>query len=327
MTLALRLNAIGQAPQLERVSLKEPAKGEARIKVAACGLNFADLLQIEGRYQERPALPYTLGMEMAGTVESLGPETDGPAPGTRVAVFAGSGGLAEAANVPVARLMPLPPDMSFAEAAGFQIAYGTSHLALTRRAALAPGETLVVTGAAGGVGLTAVEIGKTLGARVIAVARGADRLAVAKAAGADILIDSETADLKADLRALGGADVVYETIGGDLFAATLGALKPEGRMLTIGFAGGQVPPIAANHLLVKNISVIGLYWGGYLTFAPELLVGSLQTLLGWYSEGKLRPHISHLVPLADVDQALAMLRERKSTGKVVVTCERAGGTL
>ena len=172
--------------------------------------------------------------------------------------------------------------MSFETAAAFPIAYGTSHLALTRRANLQPGETLVVTGAAGGVGLTAVEIGKKLGARVIAVARGADKLSAAKNAGADHLIDSDSADLKAELRALGGADVVYETIGGEQFTAALGAMRPEGRILAIGFAGGSVPQIPTNHLLVKNVSVIGFLWGGYLKFQPQALTDSLSKLVVWF---------------------------------------------
>jgi NADPH:quinone reductase len=156
---------------------------------------------------------------------------------------------------------------------------------------------------------------------VIAVARGADRLAVAGAAGADHLVDSDGADLKAALRGLGGADVVYETIGGDSFTACLGATRPEGRILTIGFAGGAVPQIPANHLLVKNVSVIGFYWGGYLNFRPEALTDGLATLLDWYGQGRLRPHVSHVLPLARADEGLTLLRERKATGKVVVRCD------
>ena len=323
---AFQISVIGQPPGLADLSLPPPAAGEVRVRITACGLNFADLLMMEGQYQERPEPPFTLGMEVSGTVEALGPGVTGPLPGTRVAVFAGQGGLAGAGNFPAARCLPLPDAMPFEDAAAFQIAYGTSHLALDHRARLQPGETLLVTGAAGGVGLTAVEIGHQMGARVIAVARGADRLAAAQAAGADHLIDSTTlgaGELKAQLKALGGVDVAYETVGGDLFAAAFGAMRPEGRLLTIGFAGGDVPQIPANHLLVKNIAVIGLYWGGYLRFRPEVLTGSLRTLLDWYDKGRLKPHVSHSFPLSRAADALDLLRSRRATGKIVVRCDQA----
>ncbi len=309
---------------MAEVFLPAPGPGEVRVRIIACGLNFADLLMAEGRYQERPKPPFTLGMEVAGIVEAPGEGVAHLPPGMRVAVFAGQGGLAEAGNFPADRCLPLPDGMSFEAGAAFQIAYGTSHLALDRRAALRPGETLLVTGAAGGVGLTAVELGRQMGARVIAVARGADRLAVARAAGAEVGIDStgqSADDLKAQLKALGGVDVAYETIGGEIFTAALGAMRPEGRLLIIGFAGGEVPKVPANHLLVKNVSVIGLYWGGYLSFRPEALTGSLATLLDWYGAGRIRPHVSHVLPLGQAAQALALLKDRRSTGKVVVRCD------
>ena len=315
---AFQLVAQGDAPTLTDLSPPVPGAGEVRVAVAACGLNFADLLMIEGRYQERPPLPMTLGMELAGRIDALGPGVDGPPLGTRVAVFAGKGGLADFAVVPAARCLALPEAMDFATAAAFQIAYGTSHLALTHRARLCPGETLLVLGAAGGVGLTAVEIGKRLGARVIASARGADRLAVARAAGADHLIDSDAPDLREALKALGGVDVVFDAVGGPAFLQALRATRPEGRLLTIGFAGGEVPQIPANLLLVKNLTVIGLYWGGYLNFAPDVLNQSLATLLEWHSQGWLAPHISHRMPLSRATEALDLLRSRKTTGKVVV---------
>lgn len=296
-----------------------PAAGEARIAIAACGLNFADLLMQDGRYQERPPLPFIPGLEIAGTVIDLGPGTQGPPPGTRVAVVAGWGGLAETGCFAVSNLVTLPANMSFTDAAAFQIAYGTSHLALDHRARLQKGETLLVLGAAGGVGLTAVELGKKMGARVIACARGEDRLAVAKAAGADIVIDSEAPGLKDQLKRLGGVDVLYDPVGGAAFDAALRATNPEGRLLTIGFASGEVPQIAANLLLVKNLSVIGLYFGGYLAFAPARVAASLATLFGWYAEGGLRPHISHILPFDQLHQGLDLLRSRKATGKVVIT--------
>lgn len=309
----------GESPAIREQALPEPGPGQIRVRIAACGLNFADLLMIEGRYQERPEPPFTLGMEAAGTVDALGPGVAGPAPGTRVAVFAGQGGLADYGCFPAQACLPIPDAMPFSHAAAFQVAYGTSHVALAHRARLEPGETLLVLGAAGGVGLTAVEIGKLLGARVIACARGADRLRVARDAGADHLIDSAAADIRAEVRALGGADVVYDPVGGAQFDAAFRATNPGGRIIPVGFASGTVPQIPANHLLVKNLTVIGLYWGGYLRLRPEVLTGSLATLLQWYGEGRLRPHVSHQLPLERAGEALELLRSRQSTGKVVVT--------
>ncbi len=315
---AWQVATLGAEFSLQEVPSMRPAHGEVCLQVKCCGLNFADLLMRDGKYQEKPALPYTPGMEVAGVVDALGPGVTGLAPGMRVLAFINSGGLAERVVVPADRLLVLPDTMPFADAAAFPIAYGTSHLALDHKARLQAGETLLVLGAAGGVGLTAVEIGKRMGARVVASARGAAKLDIAKAAGADLVIDSDTPDLKTAFKALGGVDVVYDAVGGPAFDAALSACRPEGRLLAIGFASGQVPQVPANLLLVKNLSVMGLYWGGYQKFAPQVLRGSLETLLRWYGEGGLRPHISHILPFAELPQALALLRDRKSTGKVVV---------
>ncbi len=306
-------------PALASLSSPDPGPGEALIAVRACGLNFADLLAARGKYQERRDPPFTLGMEVAGEIVACGAGVTGLAPGQRVAAFTGAGGLAERVVVPAARAVPLPDQMPFDEAAAFQVAYGTSHLALAEKARLAPGETLLVLGAAGGVGLTAVEIGKRLGARVIASARGPEKLAVAEKAGADHLIDSTAGDLREAVLALGGADVVYDPVGGAGFTAAFRATKPEGRILVVGFASGDVPPIPANHMLVKNISVIGFWWGGYLAFAPDKLTASLATLFDWYAAGGLRPHISHRLPLEQAAEGLELLRGRHSTGKIVIT--------
>jgi NADPH2:quinone reductase len=216
-------------------------------------------------------------------------------------------------------MIPIPDAMPFEEAAGFLVAYGTSHLALGHRARLQKGERLLVLGAAGGVGLTAVEIGARMGAEVIACARGAAKLEVARAAGASHLIDSETQDIRAEVKALGGADVVYDAVGGDQFKAALRATNPGGRLIPIGFASGEVPQIPANILLVKNLDVIGLYWGGYMAFAPEILTASLAELFAMYEAGGLKPHIGATYPLDQTADAMALLKSRKSTGKVVVT--------
>ena len=315
---AFQVTQINNAPSLTSIQECNPGLGEVRLRNQACGLNFADLLMIKGRYQDNPEPPFTLGMEAAGIVDALGPDVDGPAPGTRVAVFGGSGGLADYGVYPADRIVPLPDEVDMNTAAALQIAYGTSHVALDHKARLQPGETLVVLGAAGGVGLTAVELGKLMGARVIAVARGADKLAIAKQAGADHVIDAETPDLRAELIELGRADVVYDAVGGDLFRAAFRAMNPEGRLLAIGHASGDVPQIPANHLLVKNIDVLGFYWGGYMTFRPKVVTDSLATLFQWAAEGRIKPHISHVLPLEQAAEGLELLRSRASTGKVVI---------
>jgi len=309
----------GAAPELTDTPMPEPQQGELRLRIGACGLNFADLLMVTGQYQDTPAAPFTLGMEAAGVVDALGPGTIGPAIGSRVAVFGGQGGLAEYGCFDASRAVPLPDTMSFEQAAAFQIAYGTSHVALDYKARLQPGETLLVLGAAGGVGLTAVEIGKLLGANVIACARGADKLEVCRQAGADHLIDAKSQDILAECKALGGVDVVYDPVGGDQFKAAFRACNPEARILSIGFASGEVPKVPANHLLVKNLSVMGFYWGGYLKFKPQVVTDSLAALMGWFEQGRLTPHISHTLPLERTGKALELLRTRKSTGKVVIT--------
>ncbi len=320
---AWQILAAGEGPRLTEIARPEPGPGEVLVAIRACGLNFADLLMIDGKYQDMPEPPFTLGMELAGEVLAAGPGVASPVPGQRVAVFAGQGGLAEAGVFPADRCLPLPGGMEWEQAAAFQIAYGTSHLALSSRARLAPGETLLVLGAAGGVGLTAVEIGKALGARVIASARGPERLEVARAAGADELVDSREPGLRDRLKALGGVDVCYDAVGGPDFLQALRAMRPLGRMLAIGFASGEVPQIPANLLLVKNVDVAGFYWGGYLRFAPQAVQDSLATLLAWHAAGRIRPHISHVLPLERADEGLALLRGRRSTGKVVVAVQAA----
>nr|WP_269902657.1 NADPH:quinone oxidoreductase family protein [Primorskyibacter flagellatus] len=306
-------------PKLTTAPDCTPGRGEILVRNRACGLNFADLLMMRGKYQDTPALPFTLGMEVAGVVEALGPGTGGPPPGTRVAVFGGSGGLADLGTYPADRTVPLPDAVDDISAAALQIAYGTSHVALDHKARLQPGETLVVLGAAGGVGLTAVELGHLMGATVVAIARGTEKLEVARAAGADHLIDAEDPDIRGRIKALGGADVVYDAVGGDLFRAAFRAMKPEGRILVIGHASGDVPQVPANHLLVKNIDLLGFYWGGYMSFRPKVVTDSLATLLQWAAEGRIKPHVSQVLPLERAQEGLDLLKSRASTGKVVIT--------
>lgn len=315
---AWQVTELNAMPVLADIQPAFPVKGEIVVQVEAVGLNFADMLAIQGKYQVRHPFPFTPGMELSGTILSLGPDTAGPAPGTRILATCPAGALARQIRLPAERVVPIPDAMGFEEAAGFPIAYGTSHLALSHTARLQPGETLFVTGAAGGVGLTAVEIGKRLGARVIASARGAERLAVARAAGADVLIDSEAPGLKEALRAEGGVDVVYDAVGGPAFDQALRACKPEGRLLAIGFASGEVPQIPANLLLVKNLTVSGFWFGGFEAHAPGRVAASMADLLRWRAEGLIRPHVSHVLPFEAFPEGLNLLRTRKATGKVVI---------
>lgn len=315
---AMQLVELGQPLALRDIPMPEPGPGEVRLRVEACGLNFGDTLIIKGTYQEKPPLPATLGMEVAGVVDAVGAGCD-LTPGMRVASYCGFGGLAEFAVLPEAICVPVPEAMPAVEAAAFLVAYGTSHVALDFKAHLQPGERLLVLGAAGGVGLTAVELGKVMGAEVVACARGAEKLKIARAAGADHLIDSDAGDLRAEVKALGGADVVYDPVGGALFDAALRSCNPGARVLPLGFASGEVPQIPANYILVKNISVLGLYWGGYAQLDPSVLTDSFRTLFDWYAQDRLRPHVSHTAPLAEANEALELLRNRKATGKVIVT--------
>ncbi len=315
---AIQVIHFGDPPALVDIPKPKPGPGQVLIKIFSCGLNFADLLMLKGTYQELPPLPFTLGMEVAGEVIELGPDVNHPTIGSRIAVFGGNGGLAEFGIFSADLCISIPESMTFDVASAFQVAYSTSHVALDYRAKLQPNENLLVLGAAGGVGLTAVEIGKVLGANVIAAARGPEKLAVAKNAGATHLIDTEKDDLRKIVKELGGADVVYDPVGGELFKSALRASNPEARLLTIGFASGDIPQIPANHLLVKNINIIGFYWGGYQKFKPTVISNSLIKLFELYVAGKIQPHISNSVELEETQKGLELLRSRASTGKVTV---------
>ncbi|OIQ24616.1 MAG: NADPH:quinone oxidoreductase [Alphaproteobacteria bacterium MedPE-SWcel] len=315
--LSFRIVNHGSEGKLMELEIPAPGPGELLLEIQACALNFADLLMVEGRYQDTPPLPFTPGLECAGRIVALGDGISDFQIGERVAVFGGQGGLAEYGLVEAARAIRIPDAVSYDVAAASMIAYGTSLLALQQQARLQPGETLLVTGAAGGVGLTAVEIGKLLGATVVAQARGAEKLSVAKAAGADHLIDSSE-DLRQRLLDLGGADVVYDAVGGDTWKAAFRATNPGGRLLPIGFAGGEVPQIPANHLLVKNLTVIGFYLGGFVQQRPDVGRATFDQVMRWLAEGRITPHISHRLPLRETDRGLELLRSRKATGKVIM---------
>ncbi|WP_299610503.1 NADPH:quinone oxidoreductase family protein [uncultured Tateyamaria sp.] len=315
---AMQVTALGQPLELRDIDRPAPGPNEVLVRIHTCGLNFGDTLIVKGTYQEKPPLPATIGMEMCGTIEALGEGVTHLKKGQRIAAYSGFGGLGEYAALSADICVPIPDEMNAVDAAAFLVAYGTSHVALDYKAHLKPGERLLVLGASGGVGLTAVELGKLMGAEVIACARGADKLKIASHAGADHLLDSDTCDLKADVKALGGADVVYDPVGGDLFDAALRACNPEARLLPLGFASGKIPQIPANYLLVKNLAVLGFYWGGYTRVNPKVLTDSFEVLFDWYAEGKLTPHVSHVLPLAEANDGLDLLRTRKATGKVVI---------
>ncbi len=275
---------------------------------------------IKGTYQETPDPPFVLGLEVSGRVSSLGQGVAGLKVGQRVAAYTGRGGFAEAVTVDATRCVAIPEGISDVEAAGFLITYGTSHLALKRRARLKMGERLAVLGAAGGAGLTAVEIGHAMGADVLAVARGVDRLEIARARGANRGLDLAAADdLPSALKAEGPFDVVYDAVGGAAGEAALRALRPEGRHLLIGFASGDLPRLRPNHMMVKNQEVIGVNWGGYMRFAPEVMAETIAELFDWVAEGRLSPEARHVYPLERIDEAMALLKSREATGKIVVT--------
>lgn len=289
-----------------------------RIAVHAAGVNFADTLIVKGEYQERPAFPFSPGMEAAGVVIEVGARVREISPGQRVLAFLDYGGFADEVVAREVDVTPIPKGMPFAVAAAFPVVYATSHLALRDRARLAPGEVLLVHGASGGVGLTAVEVGKAAGATVIATASSEEKLALAREHGADYGVLS-TDDVRARVMALtGGIDVAYDPVGGEMFTASLHLIRPQGRILVIGFASGQIPQIPANHLLVKDAAVLGFSLGQARQHCPDEVQAAMVELVRWYAEGKLRPHVSREYPLGSAVEALVAIKQRRVAGKVVV---------
>jgi NADPH2:quinone reductase len=307
--------------RIEELPTPVPGPGQVRIRVRAAGLNFADSLMIRGQYQDRPPLPFVPGMEVAGQIEACGPGVAGFAPGERVLATPGHGGFAEETVTAANDVVRLPDEVDDVSAAALPIVYGTAYGALCWAGRLRSGESLMVHGAGGGVGLAAVECGHLLGARVIATARGAAHLEAARAHGADHVIDTAREDVRAralELTEGKGADVIFDPIGGELFAASLRSVAWEGRILVIGFASGEIPQIPANRLLLKNAATIGFYWGSYRRHDPARARGVLEQLLRWHAEGRIRPHVSDVLPLTEARAALELLLARRSTGKVVL---------
>lgn len=320
----MRAAVVREWGKLESGELPEPLPGHGQvlIAVAAAGVNFADTLMVSGKYQDKPAFPFAPGLEAAGTVVECGPGVTRFKPGDPVMALTDYGAFAERVAAREADVFAIPAGMDFPTAAGFPVIYGTAHLALTWHLRLRYGETLAVHGAGGGAGLAAVECGKALGATVIATAGSQEKLDLARAHGADHTIDYSTEDLRLRIKEIAGgegADAVFDPVGGDAFDASLRSTKWGGRIAVIGFASGRVPQVPANILLVKSISVHGVFWGGFRKRRPDLIAAIFIELAGWYAEGKLRPHISHRVPLAEAARALELLTSRKAQGKVVVT--------
>jgi NADPH2:quinone reductase len=309
--------------KLEEVPAPTPGPDDVLISVKATSVNYADALMTAGRYQTKPELPFSPGLETAGIVAACGARVTRLKPGDRVMAILAYGGLAEMAVAPAAETFAIPARMSFEEAGAFPVAYISSHVAIRWQGRLEPGETLLVLGAAGGVGLTAVEIGKAMGARVIAAASTAEKLSVARERGADDLVNYATEKLTDRVMALTdgkGADVCFDPVGGELFDAALSALGWGGRILVVGFVGG-VQQIPANRLLVKNRSAMGTSLRYFRWHAPDKLRASVDELLRWYEEGKLRPCISHRLPLERSVEAIKLLTDRRAYGKVVVVPE------
>ncbi|MEX2616418.1 MAG: NADPH:quinone oxidoreductase family protein [Alphaproteobacteria bacterium] len=297
-----------------------PGPGQVRIAVHAAGCNFADTLMISGHYQYKPEMPFTPGLEVAGTIMDAGPDVTGFRPGDRVMSWVGLGGYAEEALANANNTALIPDGMDFTVAAGFPITYSTATITLEHRQVhLAAGEVLLVHGATGGAGLAAVDVGKAMGATVVATVGSDAKMRIARESGADHVINYTTESIRDQVKALvGGADVVFDPVGGDAFAQSLRCINEDGRLAIIGFASGTVPQIPANYLLVKNISAIGISVGGYRRSRPDLTRQTLSRLSEWFAAGKLRPLVGQTFPLERTAEALNMLLTRRATGKVVV---------
>ncbi|HUP93084.1 MAG TPA: NADPH:quinone oxidoreductase family protein [Solimonas sp.] len=299
-----------------------PGENQAVLRVRAAGVNFPDALIIQNKYQFKPELPFSPGGEAAGEVLSVGPGVKNVKVGDRVIAMTGHGAFAEQLLCDARMLVPMVPDMDFVTASAFVMTYGTSYHALKDRAAIKAGETLLVLGASGGVGLAAIEIGKALGAKVIAAASSAEKLAICKEHGADELINYSTDDLREKLKALTGGkgvNVVYDPVGGPYTEAALRSVAWRGRLLVIGFANGEIPKIPINLTLLKGSAIVGVFWGDFARREPMNMMMDLKALFAWLKEGKLKPHIAGTYPLARGGEAIRFLLDRKASGKVVIT--------
>ncbi|HTN66005.1 MAG TPA: NADPH:quinone oxidoreductase family protein [Burkholderiaceae bacterium] len=302
-----------------------PAAGQVSIDVHAAGVNFPDVLIIQNKYQFKPELPFTPGSELAGVVRAVGAGVTHVKPGDRVIAFIGNGAFAQQVVAAAAAVMPMPPGMDFDTAAAITLTYGTSHHAVVDRAQLKAGETMLVLGAAGGVGLAAIEIGKALGARVIAAASTDAKLDVCKAHGADATINYSTQDLREAIKAATdgkGPDVIYDPVGGIYAEPAFRSIGWRGRYLVVGFANGEIPKLPLNLTLLKGASLVGVFWGEFARREPKANLAAMRELMGWLAQGKIKPHISARYALAETPQALNDMAARKVTGKIVIQPQR-----
>ncbi|HTM50875.1 MAG TPA: NADPH:quinone oxidoreductase family protein [Bryobacteraceae bacterium] len=309
---------------LADAGIPEPGPGEVRIANRAAALNFFDILQIQGKYQYKPPFPFTPGAETAGTVDAVGAGVSDLAPGDRVLAMPQAGAFAQYSLAPAGKVFPIPAGMDFPEAAAMPVVYHTSYFALTKRAALEKGEWLLVHAGASGVGMAAIQIGKSMGARVIATAGSEAKLAFCREQGAEHLIDYRDGgwvDRVKEITGGRGAGVIYDPVGGDIFDLSTRCIAPEGRLLVVGFAGGRIPAIQANRILLKDISIVGVHWGQYAREHPEYPAQAQQALEQMYAAGRIRPAVGARYPFEDVTIGLRDLAERKVMGKAVLTIE------
>lgn len=307
---------------VSEIEAPEVEAGKLAIEVKAVGCNFADTLIVQGKYQVKPEFPFIPGGEVAGVVCEIGDGVTGFSVGDRVMAFVGHGGFAERVNANSEATFPIPDDMSFEHAAAMPIVYGTSYIALVRRGMLAAGETVLVTAAAGGIGTATIQIAKALGARVIALAGGSEKLEIVRGVGADIAIDYLKDDWVERVRQETqgqGANVVIENVGGDIFDGCTRCIAWEGRLVIVGFAGGEIPLVKVNRILLKHISLVGVHFGPMTKHAPEQIANCFRALMKLYGEGSIKPVISKSYPLAQAADALASLGNRKTHGKIVLT--------
>lgn len=320
---AVLCKAYGPASSLVLEEAADPVakSNEVVIDIHAAGVNFPDTLIIQGKYQVKPPFPFSPGGEAAGVVSSVGDKVKHLKVGDRVMGLTGYGSFAEKIAADAMRVLPMPDDMDYITASGFSMTYGTSMHALKQRGDLQPGETLLVLGASGGVGLAAVEIGKAMGARVIAAASTAEKLEVAKQAGADDLINYSEVSLKDAVKELTngkGADVIYDPVGGDLFDEAVRSINWKGRLLVVGFASGRIPEFPVNLALLKGSSIVGVFWGSFAAREPQVNLENFKQLFTWHTEGKLKPLVSKTYELNEYEDALNILSSRQAVGKVVV---------
>jgi len=306
---------------LEDVPSPRPGPGEVVLSVKAASVNFPDVLIIQNKYQFKPPLPFSPGSELAGVVKEIGEGVTNAKPGDRVIAFTTYGAFAEEAKTEATRLLPMPKGMDFPSAASFILTYGTTDHALRDRGRLKAGETLLVLGAAGGVGIAAIEVGKALGARVIACASSDEKLAVCREHGADDTLNYAAGDLREGIKGLTGGkgvDVIYDAVGGPYTEPAFRSLAWRGRLLVIGFAAGDIPKLPLNLPLLKGADVVGVFWGDFTRREPKAFLESARQLMRWFEDGKLRPHVSATFPLEKAAEAMNLLASRKAKGKVVV---------